>query len=80
MLKAIFSSRRRLSHPGDSEGEWKETIIYGEDGPWPSIHLPWDDSRAIFGIAATHLGVEVAQIEYLHHVGYPPEDLRSQGL
>ena len=23
----------------DSEGEWKETIIYGEDGPWPSIHL-----------------------------------------
>ena len=42
--------------------------------------ISWDDSRAIFGIAATHLGVEVAQIEYLHNVGYPPEDLRSQRL
>ena len=93
-LPAVAAQSDQELEPGDSSegstsdtsstdsttGEWHEVVIYGEDGPWSSLQIPWDDSSQIYALVSAHIGIEETLIEYLHLVAQPPTDLQEQGL
>ena len=59
----------------NSQGEWKITVLVDEEGNWPPLRVPWDNSRRILGVVSQHTHIPEDRIEYLHHVQSPPVDL-----